>query len=271
MGKVTKLALPKRHRVDTYLVGGDFHSFFVHHASLNILLNYARTLPKNNRNLVINGDLADFPYFMMSKNPLAKKWIKRSDGVDEFFLPNYSEEIEYINKFILDPICKVFTNVYFLHGNHDNPRIITFKNLCPRGYQHLFNFERDLKFTERGIRCVGQYNDWLDIGKVSITHGMYHGASALKKHVDTARKSAIFNHVHVDECKAFDTRDAVLKAWSNPAMCNLNPHYVKNADLKWTNGFGELNVFHDGLFNYKIHTVYKNRSYINGEIFTHKK
>lgn len=265
MGKITRLSLPKKNQTRSYLICGDLHAQYVHDPSLKILLAYGKTLPRKDRNLIINGDLADFPYFMMTKNAHAKKWIKRSDGVDEFFLPEYEEEIEFINKKILDRLCKVFENIYFLHGNHDNPRIKAFLDLCPHGYRHNFNMERDLHFKQRGIRVVAGYNDWLDLGKLAITHGMYHGASALKKHVDTARKSVIYSHVHVDECKSFVTRDAFLKAWSLPAMCKLNPKYMKNRDSQWTNGFGKITVFHDGLFNVDIHTVYNDRCFIDGK------
>lgn len=267
MGKIYQLSLPKKNQTRSYLICGDLHAQFIHQESFEILLKYGKTLPKKDRNLIINGDLADFPYFMMGKNAHAQKWIKRADGVDEFFLPHYQEEIEFINKNILDRLCKVFNKIYFLHGNHDNPRIKAFLDMCPAGYHHNFNFERDLKFKKRGIICVGEYNDWLDLGKLAITHGMYHGASALKKHVDTARKSVIFSHVHVDECKAFDTRDSVLKAWSLPAMCKLNPHYVKNADLKWTNGFGKITVFDDGLFNVNVYTVFEGKCFIDSRLY----
>lgn len=268
MEKIYRLGLPsKKDQTKTYLICGDLHAQFIHKPTFDIFLAYAESLPKEDRNLIINGDLADFPYFMMGKNPQAKKWIKRADGVEEFFLPHYREEINFINDKILNPICRVFEEVYFVDGNHDQPRIDAFLGMCPHEYHHHFNLSRDLMFKPRGIVHAGGYNDWIDLGKLAITHGMFHGTTALKKHVDVARKSVIFSHVHVDEVKAFATRDAFLKAWSLPAMCGLNPHYIKNRDSQWTNGFGEIQVFKDGLFHVDIHTVYKNRSVIRGQVF----
>ena len=267
MGKIYRLDLPKKNKTQSYVICGDLHAQFIHEPTFKIMLDYASSLPVGERNLIINGDLADFPYFMMTKNADAKKWIKRADGVEEFFLPKYREEINFINEKILNPICRVFDRVYFMEGNHDSPRINAFLDMCPSQYSSQFNLKRDLMLKQRGITHVGDYNDWLDLGKLAITHGMFHGTSALKKHVDTARKSVIFSHVHVDECKAFVTRDEFLKAWSLPAMCKLNPHYMKNRASQWSNGFGKITVFHDGLFDFKPITVFKKRAVIDSRVF----
>jgi predicted phosphodiesterase len=254
MGMTETLKTPKKDP-QLWFVASDWHSFNLHQPSFNILINHANTLPKSQRNLIINGDFLDTPY-LMPKSSDFKMWRDRKDGVDNFFLPEFEKEIRWAND-TLDAIQSFFNHVIFIHGNHDGPRVDNFReNFCPVGYKEHFNLNKPLRLYERNIGSIG-YNDWLDFGKLSITHGMYHGSTCHKKHYEAAgSRNVLFGHIHSSECKTFTVRGESRSAWSLPAMCGLNPHYIKNAETNWQNGYATVFMKPCGNFNLNIHLVF---------------
>lgn len=253
-----------------WFIASDWHSKHLHTPSYKILILHALSMPLEHRNLIIDGDFLDTPY-LMEKSPDFKHWRDRKDGVDEFFLPMWEEELKIGND-ILDELQKVFVHIIFINGNHDNPRVDNYREKhCPHGYRHLFYINKGLKLDERNIGEV-LYNDWLDFGKVSITHGMYCGTSAHKKHYDVCgARSNIFGHIHSSECKSFIVRGESRSSWSLPAMCSLNPIYMKNTENNWMNGYGTLFMRPDGNFNFSIHLVIDGKLLLpDGRIFEWK-
>jgi predicted phosphodiesterase len=257
MGQVTNVKTPKEPQL--WFIAGDWHSFDLHLATYNILIKHALSVPVKHRNLIINGDFCDFASFM-PKNPEFKKWRDRMDGVEMFFLPEYEKETRWAND-TLDALQSVFNHIIFVSGNHDNPRIDNFReNYCQPGYQEHFNLFKSLNLVKRRIGAI-EYNDWLDFGNLTITHGMAHGSSCLKKHHElSGGRSVVFSHVHTAECKTFASRGVSTAVWSLPSMAHLNPHYIKNADVSWQNGYGTILMKPNGNFNLNTHLV------IDGEL-----
>lgn len=253
MGITHVVKTPKKNQM--WFIASDLHSHHLHDNSFKLLLKHSGLLPKKQRNLILCGDFLDMQYFM-PKDPGFQQWKDRKDGVDSFFLPKYQEEIKWGNK-ILNILGSHFNHIIFMHGNHDHPRVDMFLDkFCPDGYRPNFNIDRDLKLQERGIGSI-RYNEWLDFGEISITHGMYHGPSAHKKHFQACGgRNVLFGHVHSSECETFTVRGESRSAWSLPAMCELNPSYIKNAETNWQNGYATLAIRPNGKFNLNIHLVF---------------
>lgn len=263
--KITTLDTPKT-GTKTYFIAGDWHSDHLCTASYSILKQRAQKLPKKKRSLIINGDFLDVPY-LMHRQPDFKLWASRANGIEEYFLPKYLEEMHWGN-FILDDLKKTFNEIIYIEGNHDDRvRWFSESKFCPSAYKHNFNIATSLQLTKRKILHV-KHNDWLDIGDLSITHGMYHGSTCLKKHYEACGgRSVIFSHVHRAECKAFVSRGKTRKAWSLPTMALLNPAYIKNSENNWTNGFGEIVFKPNGHFNVFINEIYDGELCLpNGEV-----
>lgn len=263
MEKITAIPLPRGKKVLRYFVGSDWHIDHLHKPSYEIIKQAAMDRKPSERRLIICGDFLDAA-FLMAKNEGYKRWIKSDEGMDQFFVPNADEELALANK-ILDDLQTVFTEIIFIEGNHDW-RYRNFQTICPSAYAHNFDYKARLKFVKRGISFVA-YNSWLDIGdNLSITHGMYHGSTCHKKHYEAATgRSVIFGHIHRFECKAFTSRGHTRQVWSLPAMSELNPHYIKNSETNWSNGFGELVVRSDSLFNFNIYQVWDGVTYIGNK------
>jgi predicted phosphodiesterase len=253
MEKATVLPVPLE-GIDTYFVASDWHSYHLNPACLSILSQHALLHKPEQRRLIINGDFLDFVFFM-KKHEDYKKFIARPDGIETHFLPLYEEEVNWGNR-CLDYLQKIFSEIVFVSGNHDKPRIDNFLGDCPHAYKHNFDLKRDLKLATRKIVFI-EYNDWLDIGDLSITHGMFHGPSALKKHfMASGARNVIFGHIHHDNCESFMTRGKTKQVSSLPAMCDLNPDYIKNAETNWTNGYKVVNMKANSHFNHYTFTIW---------------
>ena len=251
MTKGLKVSIPKKYdETMSFIIAGDWHSKYMDMTTYRYMCKVAKMYGITN--LIINGDFLDVEY-LYKKEPAYKKWIKRGDGLEEFFVPETEKEITWGNM-ILDELQTHFTKIYYLMGNHEF-RFWDFQEICPVAYQHNFNLPLQLELDKRNIIWL-PYNEWLDVGAVAITHGMYHGATAPKKHFEAAGGNVIFSHVHYEEIKAFVRRGQSVHAHSTPAMCNLNPAYMKNRDNNWSNGFGVLHVRGNGMFNFYTYSVW---------------
>lgn len=267
--KVTTLDLPKNGEIDHYFIAGDWHSFHIDMPSLQIMGQHAKLFPKEKRKLIINGDFLDCD-FLMKRCDMFKKFANRAEGIEEYFLEKAQAELAWGNE-MLDELQKIFSEIIFVEGNHDW-RYFWFRKskYCLSAYAHNFDLKERLNLRDRNIIFVN-YNDWLDIGKVSVTHGAFHGATAVKKHYEACGRSVIFSHVHKVECKSFTARDYTKMGWSLPAMCHLNPEYIKNTDNNWTNGYGTIHVKNNGNFNVHIHTIWDGELVLpNGKLLKSK-
>lgn len=252
--KISKIDAPAKGEISTYFIAGDWHTETVSQPCLKIMLSMARKLPKKKRRLIINGDFLDAAH-LMARNPQYKKWIKRSDGMDGYFIPESERELKWAND-MLDILQREFSEIIYIEGNHDW-RYRDFMDKAPVDFAYHFDYRTLLRLTTRGIPVV-DYNDWLDLGdKLCITHGMYHGTTCHKKHFEACgAKSVIFSHVHHFGCLAFNVRGHTAQAWSLPAFCDLNPEYIKNRENNWSNGFGVIHLKHDSSFNFNVFQVW---------------
>lgn len=262
--KITDLQLPKKGDYHHYIIASDFHGKYINESCYQILLSYAKTLPKYQRNLIIAGDFLDAE-FLYPKNKDFKKHIKSNTGIEDYFLKQANKEFDLINE-ILDELCSVFDTITYIEGNHcyRYQRFID-SGHCPYAYHDDFNIEKRLNLKNRNISFV-RYNNWLDVGKVAITHGMWNGKDCKLRHHMAAMKSVIFGDIHRAEVEAFVSREGTRKAWTLPAMCNLEMGYMDNRDHNWTNGFGHLVVKHNGNFQFNVHEIWDSELIIGNKI-----
>ena len=257
--KISKMGLPSK-GISNAFIAGDWHSGAINKPTFNILLEHARNLPPDMRNLIINGDFVDVGH-LMKRDENFKKWFKRSDGIDEYFIPVSDMEFEWANE-CLDRLQDVFKEIIFVYGNHDW-RYDWFQGIISPAYSHNFDLKSKINLDKRGIDWVG-YNDWLDWGDhLSITHGMYHGTTCHKKHYEACgANNVIFSHVHSHEVRAFQVRGNTRNSISLPAMCDLNPDYIRNSENNWSNGYGQILMRPSGEFNFYCHQIWDNKLHL---------
>jgi hypothetical protein len=234
-----------------FLVCSDIHEQFIDEPAFSIMLKYARIY--NITNLIILGDLLDLDW-LMPKNPAFKKWISRSDCMEEFFLPKLEASMDWAIKFF-ERCAPVFKKIYFAKGNHD-ARIDEFREVfCQAEYKHHFNFSKIDKYCED----IFENNDWIDLGALSMTHGQFHGPTHFKKHYEASEaRNVLIGHVHKDEKICFLSRGKTKQVQSLPCMSTLSPHYLKGRENNWTLGFGYIIIKPSGHYNYYTLNVWDN-------------
>lgn len=259
MSKVTRVRIPSKGKTHTYLIAGDWHTKALCPDTYSIFKQHLKLIKQRTGEkprIIINGDFLDCPHLMGKKSDL--KQMAKHTCTLELLAEESEYEYTWGNE-ILDELATLSDHIYFTEGNHDWRYRNFYENYSPFAYRHNFDYEKRLNLKDRGIPVV-YYNDWLDIGALSITHGMFHSTTALKRHWEASGcRNVIYSHVHKSESKAFIKRNDTVKAWSLSAMCLLNPDYIKNTDNNWTNGYGQFTVFDDGHFSFHNHDIYFKR------------
>lgn len=253
MGTIHQAPLPTE-GIRTSFILSDVHALYSHKPALDIFFKVA-SIHKGNCDLKIIGDLADVDYFMQ-KNENCQKWLGRKDGVDEFFLPAYQEEMVWLNDFF-DRTKDVFERKDYLLGNHEN-RWETILYSMSHHSHHLFDYKRDLNANARGLN-IYPYNDWLDYGPhLTFTHGQSHSASsAHKKHYElSGGRSVVFGHIHNYDVRSYIVRERTHQVISLPCMSTKNPSYLKGHENNWTWGFMVLNMMPDGTFYWNVFQIW---------------
>jgi hypothetical protein len=267
MGKTVTIRPPDMNQ--PCFIAGDWHSFDLDVNTYSILKQHASTLKEDEPWLIINGDFLDVPYFM-AKSEAFKKFNRLKEGIEDFFLPKMEAELEWGNQ-ILDELQKIFRIVIFISGNHDHRVEWYAHNHCPIAYRHNFNIDTGLRLEQRGISYI-RYNDWLDWGSLSITHGQFHSATANKRHYEAAGgRNVIYSHVHKASLTPFLARGKTKMVWSLPAMSYLSPEYIKNRDTNWSTGYGQIMMRPDGVFNHYIFNIWDKKLVLpSGEVLDGK-
>lgn len=245
---------PKKGEIFSIFFASDWHSEFMDEPSYSILKQVVKKSKKaDKRVLVIGGDFLDAPH-LMGKKPDLKRMAKCTETIEQYLIPKTEEEFDWGNR-ILDECEKIFDCIYFVGGNHCEYRYSNWvKNYCPSAYRHNFDLHLQLDLKARGIPLI-KYNDYLDCGDLTFTHGMWHSTTHNQKHFYGCGKSIIYGHLHHADSKSFYHRGNAKKAWSAPAMCGLNPDYCRNTDRNWSNGFIQVLMRHD-YFNVYVHEIF---------------
>jgi hypothetical protein len=152
-------------------------------------------------------------------------------------------------------------------------------NHCDWAYQYLEEHpqmrgaiepDKALRLKERGwryLRCGSIFR----VGKLNFIHGetlngKYHAQTA----VDRYCSNVVYGHFHtIQSAIKVLPHDANQRwaAWSMPAMCQLNPTYLRNKPTCWVNGFGIIEFFEGGHFNVSQIVVDKGRFSYGGRVY----
>lgn len=145
--------------------------------------------------------------------------------------------------------------VYFIEGNHEF-RVRKFLESYPAGVGFI-EVPIAMKLEERGIKWV-ELNDWVRLGKLFFTHGVYYNVYHARKHVDTYQRNMIYGHTHAIQVHSgYHPFDKTLPhvAKSIGCLCTLNPAYMKNRPNQWINAFYICEIEMSGIFSDNIITL----------------
>jgi hypothetical protein len=130
----------------------------------------------------------------------------------------------------------------------------------------------NLRLRERGWKIISNGKS-TQIGKLVVCHGnTISGGSnlATRKAIEIYFKSTLFGHFHsASSSSKVSPVDSSQKymAWSSPALCNLNPAYMRDKPNAWIHGFTIIETLPNGNFNVYPIVVTRGRFAFGGVIY----
>jgi predicted phosphodiesterase len=185
-----------------------------------------------------------------------------------------ADEIDGFKKDIHEPLSQYANRILWCGGNHDTQRIsdllqkLREKGEEPRLIKH---YEDTLSLKSRFPDVkICEYNESHKIGKLHLTHGVYHNDAHAKKHAMAFGASVVYGHLHTFQSYTTTSRGTGQshKATCIGCLCDLNPGYMKNRPSGWAHGFAVAYFQDNGNFNLYPIEIIKGQCIFNGKLYS---
>lgn len=128
-----------------------------------------------------------------------------------------------------------------------------------------FSLEHRLALKKRKYRVYG-YNDFMRLGKLYVTHGIYTGQNHAKKHLQEMGASILYGHLHnIEVASKVTPAKTSHMAWANGCLCNMNPAYLRNKPQNWNHSFAVVYTWPGGDFQVDIVRIQNGRCVVHGK------
>ncbi len=211
--------------------------------------------------ITLNGDIMDCGVFSRHDrfSPPKCHWT------DSQFYDASKKDYEDMNKFLdkIDKIAPKARKRYEL-GNHEM-WVEDFISESKTIRRPRFGLDERLGLKKRGYTLY-TYNDFMQLGKLKVTHGIYSGQNHAKKHLQEMGESVLYGHLHNIEVASKITPAHVSHmAWANGCLCNLNPTYLRNKPQNWNHSFAIVYVWPNKEFQVDVIRVQKGKCMVWGK------
>jgi len=233
------------------LVLSDIH--FPYHERDPLLTALAHGKANGSDLVLLNGDTADF--FSVSfweKDPRQRDFGKELKLTKEFL------------KTLRDGFKKA--RIIFKLGNHEERWIRYMRVKCSEllGIDE-FEIESILGLKDLGIELVADRRP-VRLGHLNVLHG-HEYRFAISNPVNAARglflrakAYALCGHFHQWSAHTDRTvEQSVIATWSTGCLCEMHPEYAPLNN--WSHGFALVEVFNNGKFNVRNHTIKSGKVY----------
>lgn len=132
----------------------------------------------------------------------------------------------------------------FIYGNHEARYIKVCNDVKTYKFADaLKSPEEGLKLTDRGYTVLTNWQeDFVQVGKYQIFHGIYCTQNPSKSHIDKIKQSCIFAHTH----RISQHYEGCLHGLNIGTLCDIESNgfkYLSRVERSfWKNGFGIVNV-----------------------------
>ena len=254
--KETKLAANKDKGFKTYLVVTDIH---VPHQNVPAVKSILKLMDDIKFDGLVNmGDFLDcgcISHWNKTRHKtvegqrLKADFINANSLLDEFDkrLPKGAEK-------------------YYLCGNHElwlNDIVEEYPAL-----DGLLDLQSALFLEKRGYKFT-KYNDFIELGRLHLTHGMYATTNSVKKHIDELKVNVMFGHTHTiaEQLSPSAARSIALAGYNVGCLCDLAPEYAKNRANSWSHGLAIVYLWPNNYFEVDNHRILEGRFIFNGKIY----
>lgn len=171
---------------------------------------------------------------------------------------------------ILDKWQKLCPRAKFtlIEGNHEY-RVERYIDANPQ-MEGMIEVPIGLKLKERGFNWVPFWSQGktYDIGKATFIHGRATTQFHTKHMAYRYGRNVFYGHTHDIQQYSVeqDGKDNVFVGQSLGCLC-LPQRYMRGQPTKWQQAISVFHFFEDGLFNYEVVRIFKNRFFYNGKVY----
>lgn len=252
----SKLPALKTGAYETAVIIGDVHIPHQDEPSLKAMLQCLGDLKPTR--MVVNGDFLDYgviSHWTENKRRTLELQRLKNDYI--------------IGNSLLDEIdIRLPKNCQkdFLKGNHE----VWVDDLLEKmpALEGLIEPEPLLNLKERGYK-VTEYNDFIHIGKLSVTHGIYATGNSVKKHLDELKVNVLFGHTHTiaSMLSSSPAREIAFSGYNHGCLCNLSPDYMRGRPHGWSHGFAIVHIYPNEYFEVHLIRIIDGKFIWNGKVY----
>ena len=210
--------------------------------------------------LILNGDILDCGVFSRHDRFSPPKCHWTDTQFFEASVWDYLEANTFLNT--IEKAAPKAQKIYE-YGNHE-VWVEDFIKESPQIRQPVFGLDERLSLTKRGYKLY-KYNDFIKLGKLKITHGIYTSQNHAKKHLQEMGTSILYGHLHNIEVASKVTPESISHmAWANGCLCDLNPEYLRNKPQNWNHGFAIVHVWGSGEFQVDLIRIQDGKCVVQG-------
>jgi len=258
--KITKSKkIPKKNKIfSTYLVIADNHIPYENVSATKSILKLMDDV--NFDGFIILGDFMDMsPISHWLKNK--KKTLENKRMVDD-----YVEGNRILDEF--DKRLPKNCDKRFFYGNHEDWYYQLIEEYP--ALEGLLDPQVELKLEERGYKVYSKLNHIERIGRLSLTHGIYHSQNFVKKHIDELKTNVMIGHLHTPRQRfaSSPAKEIAIAGYSVGCLSDLSPAYQKNRPNSWVHGFAVV-YFYDngGYFDVDLKRIVRGKFIFNDKLY----
>src|SRR3990167_4801793 len=207
-----------------------FHDQIIHKAFLEFIKDFKPD------GFILNGDFVDM--YSISRHITGIKDLEDKDKQ----IIKLKKEFDGANS-VLDDYDSVLPRnceKHYLFGNHENRLERWFDEAMNGVLDGLVSIEDNLFLLERGYKVYPEYpNGYMEIGKLTITHGSWSPIYTASKHLNEYRQSVLFGHTHTSQLFYAGGLGIKQVGFNTGCMCDIDSkamEYSKKT-ARWVHGF----------------------------------
>jgi len=239
------------------LCASDFHIPYVNVPAVKALLELTEDI--NPEGFYIVGDYMDM-------EPISH-WLKNKKKTleNKRMISDYIEGNKLLDEF--DKRLSKDCDKRFWYGNHEDWYHQLIEEMP--ALEGLLDPKEELKLAERGYKVYTEINHIERVGRLCITHGIYHTQNYVKSHLDKFQTNVLHADMHSPRFRLSESpaREIALSGYCLGCMCNLSPNFMKNKPNKWSHGFAIIHFFENGWFDVDIKRIVQGKFVYNGKLY----
>ncbi len=186
------------------------------------------------------------------------------------FIPEVVECREFLDE--LKRRLNANAEVIYIEGNHEDWIRQAMVAKMPEFFDGLeeLGLLPDLKslldLNTKNITLI-PVNEFLKIGKIHFTHGLFTGPNAPKKHLNLVKGNIYYFHTHDVLSYHEPSMHGMIESASLGCLCRLDAPFLKGRPNNWVHAFGIFEIHRDGSYSFYCPKIFNGKFSFNGVKF----